>query len=280
MRRDIFNSWHALSHPGVKASRHLICSRYVWPNIKRNIAHWTRACHDSQQAKIKQHVKAPLQTFEAPSSRFSHIHIYIVGPLRTSSGYTYLFACIVRYTRWPEAIPMTDATAESRASAMLFGWIARFGVSITITSDHATIRIPPLEGTHESAWYKHTTRKQMALVERFHRHLNGALKARLTNTNWIEELPWYCSVFGVHSRRTCHVLRPKWCTVRRYGCRAISFLLKLRKILPRWCLDYVTLCSVNNSFLLDGMEAGLHTFLMTCTRQLMCTFVAMRTPHH
>ena len=27
------------------------------------------------------------------------------------------------------------------------------------------------------------------LVERFHRHLKGALKARLTNTNWIEELP-------------------------------------------------------------------------------------------
>ena len=36
----------------------------------------------------------------------------------------------------------------------------------------------------------------------------------------------------------------------------------------------------HNSFLLDGMEAGLHTFLLTCTRQLMCTFVAMRTLHH
>ena len=81
MRRDIFNSWHALPHPGVKASRHLICSRYVWPNIKRNIAHWTRACYDSQQAKIKRHVKAPLQTFEAPNSRFSHIHIDIVRPI-------------------------------------------------------------------------------------------------------------------------------------------------------------------------------------------------------
>ena len=27
-------------------------------------------------------------------------------------------------------------------------------------------------------------------MERFHRHLKGALKARLTNTNWIEELPY------------------------------------------------------------------------------------------
>ena len=132
MSRDIFNSLHAMSHSGVKASRHLICSRYVWPNIERDIAHWTRACHDCQQAKIQRHAKAPLQTFEAPSSRFSHIHIDIVGP--SSSGYTYLFTCIDRYTRWPKAIPMTDATAESWASAMLSGWTARFGVPITITS--------------------------------------------------------------------------------------------------------------------------------------------------
>ena len=134
MRHDIFNSLHALSHPGVKVFRHLICSRYVWPNIKRDIAHWTRACHDCQHPKIQRHVKAPLQNFEAPSSRFSHIHIDIVGPMPSSSGYTCLFTCIERYTRWPKAIRMTDATAESCASAMLSGWRARFGVPTTITS--------------------------------------------------------------------------------------------------------------------------------------------------
>ena len=28
------------------------------------------------------------------------------------------------------------------------------------------------------------------LVERFHRHLKSALRARLTGPNWIDELPW------------------------------------------------------------------------------------------
>ena len=37
--------------------------------------------------------------------------------------------------RWPEAIPMTDATAESCDSALLSGWVSRYGVPTTITSD-------------------------------------------------------------------------------------------------------------------------------------------------
>ena len=51
-------------------------------------------------------------------------------------------------------------------------------------------------------------------------------------------------------------MRPKWCAVQRYGYQAISFLLKLRKVLPRYCL---------------------HTFLLTCTR---LTHVHVRRDAH
>ena len=40
-----------------------------------------------------------------------------------------------RFTRWLEAIPLTDISTESCASALLRGWIVRFGVLIHITSD-------------------------------------------------------------------------------------------------------------------------------------------------
>ena len=40
------------------------------------------------------------------------------------------------FTRWPEAIPLTNITTEAVTQAFLSGWISRFGVSTTLTSDH------------------------------------------------------------------------------------------------------------------------------------------------
>ena len=53
-RRAVFNSFHSLSHPGIKATQHLVTEWFVWPGMN-DIRTWTKSCLHCQRAKIDCH---------------------------------------------------------------------------------------------------------------------------------------------------------------------------------------------------------------------------------
>ena len=49
--------------------------------------------------------------------------------------FTYLLTIVDRFTRWPEAIPLSDISALTCARAFLYHWVSRYGVPSILTSD-------------------------------------------------------------------------------------------------------------------------------------------------
>ena len=117
-------------------------------------------------------------------------------PLPPSQGFTYLFTVIDRFSRWTEAILMTDSIALTCATVLFIEWISKFGVPGEMTSDcgpHFTSELwDQLHHILGTKAYQTTSYYPQAngMVERFHHTMKASLMACLgNNPNSMEELP-------------------------------------------------------------------------------------------
>jgi hypothetical protein len=217
-REAVFQSLHSIHHPGVQATRRLIVARFCWPQMAKAITQMARACLQCQRGKIHRHVHLKPTEIPIPHRRFAHLHVDLVGPLPPSRGHTYLFIIIDRTSRWPEAIPLASISAADCARALFTGWVSRFGVPATITSDRGAQFTSSLWASlcsllniqHSPTTAYHS--QSNGLVERFHRRLKDALRSRAAAVDWHDHLPWFCWVSEPPSERTASFRRQRRCT--------------------------------------------------------------------
>jgi len=188
LRSQIFQFLHGLAHQGCKTTVKLIGSRYFWPFLKTDVHKWCTECLDCQQSKIGRH----------PTKRFTDIHLDIVGPLEVAPGSNwnqprYLITMLDSHTRWLEAIPVSDISAETVCKCFVFHWVARFGPPLNVTTDKGSQftselikNLTELLGIHQIRTCAYNP-KANGKVERCHRTLKAALKAR--GGNWVDQLP-------------------------------------------------------------------------------------------
>jgi transposase InsO family protein len=196
-RKAVFSAIHDVAHPGIRATRRLVTARFLWPSMRSDIAAWCRDCVGCNRAKAGQQHTAKVQPIAIPQRRFSHVHVDLVGPLPVAAdGSTYLLTVIDRTTRWLEAVPLKNMAAGTCTDAFLGTWVSRFGVPETITTDRGTQftsdawqeLCTKLGSRHVTTTAYHP--QSNGLVERAHRQLKDALRARQTGPDWPQHLPW------------------------------------------------------------------------------------------
>lgn len=194
LRHIAYLAIHEMSHPGIRATRKLMTRRFFWPGMNTDVNNWTKSCISCQRVKVQRHTISPLEEYQN-AERLSHVHVDIVGPLPISNGKRYCVTMIDRATKWPEAFPVSDISAETVSKVIYEGWITRFGCCSRLTSDQGKqfeanlfknlMKRMGIEKSRTTAYHPQAN----GMIERWHRTLKAALTARLQNSNWTEELP-------------------------------------------------------------------------------------------
>ncbi len=139
MRKDVLYQMHnsiLSAHLGKTKTTEKILQRYYWFECRIDINNWIKKCDVCAANKLPtRKPKGPLggMSVGAPLDRLA---TDILGPLpETTRRNKYILVVADSFTRWVEAFPIPDQTAETCANVILNEVIARFGCPLDLHSD-------------------------------------------------------------------------------------------------------------------------------------------------
>ena len=156
-----------------------------------------RECPACTASKVTRHVHSPLVHRPVPDTRFSSLHLDLVGPLPQSEGCSYLMTIIDWSTRWVEAVPLANMTASTCADALVRHWVSRFGIPVDVSMDQGKqftsslwselYQLLGISSLRTTAYHPQSN----GMVERIHSVIKERLCARTTSSDsdWMEHLP-------------------------------------------------------------------------------------------
>ena len=127
-----------LGHQGNSCMYCLIKRQYYWKGMNKDIWKYIANCILCwwEKAKVQQY---PLQMTEIPDRPFDKIAIDLVTECETStSGNKHILTIIDHLTRWPEAFPIPDKSADTIVSTFIYKYVPVHMCPWYILSDNGT----------------------------------------------------------------------------------------------------------------------------------------------
>ena len=139
VKETLKNLHEELGHAGINKLDKAARARFWWPHLHRDVANVCNACLQCGSMKHPSRPNcAPLQPIKAGFPN-EVVAMDIMGPLPvTSRRNRYILVLVDYFTKWCEAIPLTEIDATTVADAILTNWICRWGAPCQLHSDRGS----------------------------------------------------------------------------------------------------------------------------------------------
>lgn len=240
-------------HQGAHKTRQKIATYFYWPQLSKDVARWTKSCHECQTVNKTRDRRAPQQQMPIIENPWTRIAIDIVGPLpRTKRGNRFILTVMDFSSRYPEAFPMRKVDAPSVCDNLI-QLFSRFGLPQQLLSDNGSNFVSRVTegllgrlGVHhiKCSPYRPQTN---GMIERWHSVLKRMLgKLENTEAEWDKLLPLvlfayrdtphsatgytpFQIVFGRNVRGPTSVLKATWSGEQPTSATAARYLFDVKQ---------------------------------------------------
>ena len=135
LQKELVVSFHSDDHAGTDRTLSRISQYYYWYGISSTVKQVVQACLTCQQNKTSKIEATSTKTLNTGAT-LDQVSIDLVGPFPlTTSGNTTILVAIDHYSKWAEAYPLSQATAENCAKKLYENFFTRFGFPLILHSN-------------------------------------------------------------------------------------------------------------------------------------------------
>lgn len=199
MRSLAIEKTHTQHHAGINKTYKRLRLQWYWPGMSGDVRRMVKTCEVCQAAKNSNHKTTENKQRLFAGRPWQVISIDLVGPLTTTPrGNKMILVLSDHFTRWRDAVPIPDGTAETIADVLDQRIFAYFGLPERIHSDLGTQFESKLMQELCTMWKVQKSRTTSyhpqgnGVVERGNKDLGNALRSLLLTreeTDWDKLVP-------------------------------------------------------------------------------------------